>query len=162
MDKPKLLRAKRQQANLGDLLLIELPEVGGTLAQLIGFWPTMESIIAVALCAPQLTSAEPEPHEYKYMARRCSIKHEIMSIVSTGVGVVKAGQWRIVGHMDVLIPKDYFPSIPFKTNSAEGGDIQSVPLVEALIRAYRGLVDWDAEMPGQPGYLKSLVYGRPN
>jgi hypothetical protein len=128
-----------------------------TIGQVIAYWPNLTGVAAIALFAPEV-DGERESIEYVQVAHNCSLAEDLIAVLSTSVGAVKAGEWAYCGSAPVTLPASVLPDIPFQTNSIVGGVVESAQLVEALVLAYRGLVSWEAPLPGRPGYLQSLLF----
>ena len=113
----------------------------------------------MALFAPELANAL-DLSACANHAEQCSAQEDLLSVLSANDGAIRAGDWIHCGSSPLTLSDSILPEIPFRTKSIVGGVIQSVPLVEALVEAYRNLVPWDAPLPGRPGYLRSLVFKR--
>ena len=142
----------------GDLFLIQQSNAMFTLGQVLAPWPSSAAIIAIALFAGEVEEELGDAQKFEALANECSKPIELAAIVSTGAGVIKAGQWKKVGHSLVTLPSNLLPERPFRSGSIVGAEILSAPLVEGFIEAYRGLSDWNSLLPGRPGYLKSLLF----
>ncbi len=150
--------SRKVVVSAGQLFLVSQSNKKYTLGQVMASWPETKGMMTVALFAPELSSAVENPEHFVEIAEKCSKAEEFASIVSTGDGVIRARQWQIVGTCPVLVPERCFPEHPFHSGTIVGSTILSVPLIEGFIESYRGLADWESLLPGQPGYLKSLIY----
>jgi hypothetical protein len=151
---------RARAAVVGDLFLIPQPNGKYTLGQILAFWPDTTAIVTLGLFKPEMVRNVDAPTCAR-IVQECSSTLKLIAVVSTGVGPIRKGAWPIIGAAGVSVPPDVLPTIPYRTGSGVGGTIQSAPLVETLIAAYRGLVDWDSRLPGRPGYLRSLLFEQP-
>lgn len=142
----------------GDVLL--LPQSNGkySLALVLGLWPNLESVMTIALLAKEITKDLPSAEELTELVRHEFGREHLMSILSTTTGTAEAGEWLKIGAVRGIDISHLLPEKPFKTGSLVGCKYEGAPLVEGLIEAYRGFVDWDGLLAGRPGYLKGLVY----
>lgn len=144
---------------IGELFLIRQRNGKFTLGQVLALWPRQPRIATVALFEPELT--EENAAACANIARECSGTRRIIAVVSTGVGTINPKWWKPVGRVDVTLPADVLPEAPFRTKNKMEAVVETAPLVEALVAAFRGFAGWDASSRRRPGYLKSLLFHKP-
>jgi len=150
-----------RRITVGELFLIPQRNGKFTLGQVLALWPRRPGIAVVALFEPELSQADSAL--CAKVARDCSATRRLVAVLSTGVGTISPKWWKPMGPVDVTLPADFLPEVPFRTKnrrtkSRTGAVVESAPLVEALIAAFRGFVGWDIPLPRRPGYLKSLLF----
>ena len=158
VEKLRKFSRKKIAVETGDVFLIRQSNDQCSLAQLLAVWPDMASIVTFGIFVTEVPCEHSAPHFYENVVRLDSSRLDLITIISTGVGVVRSGQWERVCTAPVGLPPTLLPKQPFETGSSIGGAIQSAPLVEGLVEAYRGLAGWDDQLPGRPGYLSSLLF----
>ncbi len=149
---------KKTDIKVGDVLL--LPQSNGkhTLAYVLGLWPNLESIMTVALLSKEAPADKLLGDDLASIISDEIGRRHLIAIISTPAGTAKCGDWPRIGTVTGINVDDLLPSKPFKTNSLVGATYVSAPFVEGLVEAYRGLAEWEALLPGRPGYLKSLLF----
>lgn len=149
---------KKIDINVGDVLV--LPQSNGkhTLVYVLGLWPNRESVMTVALFSKEVPADKLLADDLARIVTEEIGQRHLMAVISTTTGTAQKGEWPRIGTVTDIDVDDLLPSKPFKTNSSVGAMYASAPLVEGLVEAYRGLADWEALLPGRPGYLKSLLF----
>lgn len=158
----KRRRVKRVKIDAGDVIL--LPQSNGerTLAYELRLWPRLQSVMTIALLSKEVgEEALPDEELSRFIDDQIA-KRELIAVISTTTGTAEVGEWPKIGTVVGLDVDELLPEMPFRTDSLVGAIYQSAPLVESLIEAYRGLVTWEEPLPGRPGYLRSLLFHRPN
>ncbi len=155
----KIKRRKKVKVETGDIIKIISSDNSVTLACVLGFWPTISNVMTIAILSRNITDEILKSDLSQFVSNELKCR-ELMSIISTTAGTVGVGEWEKVANLENFDLSGLLPDVPYKSNSAEGASYQSAPLVESLIEAYRGLIDWDARLPGRPGFLRSLVYSK--
>lgn len=148
----------KRKVSVGDVILIPQSNGKSTGALVLGLWPGMESVMTIALLTLEIDHRPLlNQDQIRRVAGNFSPDH-IWSVVSTSVAPIEGGYWLKVGAIKEMSVGDLLPEKPFRTGSLVGCKYEGSPLVEGLVEAYRGLTDWNAMLPGRPGYLKSLVF----
>jgi hypothetical protein len=159
VEKPRVSR--KVVVSAGDLFLISQSNHRFTLGQVLAQWQSLKGVITVVLFGTELDTVIANPKYCREVATKNSSEEEIAAVVSTGDGAIRAGQWQKIETCPVTLPEHFLPEHPFRSKSIAGAEVLSAPLIEGFVEAYRGLSDWDSLLPGQPGYLKSLVFKAP-
>lgn len=149
---------KKTNIDAGDVLLLPQSNGKNTLAYVLGLWPNLESVMTVALLSKEISADKLLGGDLANIISDEIGQRHLIAVISTTTGTAKCGEWPRVGMVTGIDIDDLLPSKPFKTNSLVGAIYESVPLVEGLVEAYRGLANWEALLPGRPGYLKSLLF----
>lgn len=141
-----------------------IPQSNGkrTLACVLGLWPKLQSIMTIALLSEDVGEEALRSEDLSGLVADQVTKRQLIAVLSTTTGTAEVGEWPKIGTVSGLDANELLPEIPFHTGSLVGAEHQSAPLVESLVEAYRGLVNWEKPLPGRPGYLKSLLFHRPN
>jgi hypothetical protein len=152
---------KKTDIKVGDVLL--LPQSNGkhTLAYVLGLWPNRESVMTVALLSKEVPADKLLGDDLVSIISDEIERRHLIAVISTTTGTATKGEWPKIGTVTDIDVDDLLPLKPFKTNSSVGAIYASAPLVEGLVEAYRGLAEWEALLPGRPGYLKSLIFPSP-
>jgi hypothetical protein len=149
------------QPKAGDVLFIPQSNGKYTPAYVLGLWPRSTSVMCLALLDLEFDERTNKAAAIRSRILDALARRQIIAILSTPALPAKKGEWKIVDTASGVDVSELLPAQPFKTSSLVGSKYESAPLVEGLVNAHRGLVAWDAVMPGRPGYLKSLLYPPP-
>ncbi|ASS50307.1 MAG: hypothetical protein A3D31_12125 [Candidatus Fluviicola riflensis] len=138
--------AKKVKSKSGDVFKIPLLNGEVCYGQVLDFM--MPNIIRIALFEGTYGANELiDPNQV--------VRLKAYSRIATDKHFINAGEWPIIGNVEILIPISSFPNEEFRKDDWVGAVHYSATLVESFVNAYYGLKAWD--MYYEPNYLDKFL-----
>jgi hypothetical protein len=79
----------------------------------------------------------------------------LIAVLSLSRERLDFGQWKVLGHQDIALPRELWPNEEFRDDLWVGSKVHDASIAEELLDAFNGLVAWDDWH--DPEYLDKLL-----
>jgi len=127
-------RRKKQYWSVGDIFSIQQRDRNWSIGQILDLM--MPNVVTCAFY--DIRSSGDNPIERIQLT-----PDRLISCVSVSREQLDNGKWKVIGHQQPAVGKDYWPNEKFRDCGWVGAKIYDAGIIEEFLDAFYGLVPWD-------------------